>query len=349
MPPSACASLAASQTPDLVMLTHYRRHLHNDRRRIAFAAVLTLAAGGFGNGVLPDPLPVATEALVVLFFLAMIPLFVARYRAKRHWVELTALGNLIVTFAGDVHPSGFFGWHDVTFMLTLQIPAYLGIVVGLKALIYGRWSDDYAPRRRFVVKARLQSRISLHDLWYGTIPTPGFLDHNPDREVVSIEFADASKKVIRLTTWVPPLAGTGEALLHFHQIEPLRYARFTLNVTRGKHDPDAEGETELFFEDHGSHRVLHMHHTVNGFSPRRAILGYFDDTFGRLMSARLEAIEARVGSGRATKAETEINSWFEGQSQLEDVGDDRDGGYRTAYGRRRTDDETRVLQALGRI
>ncbi|MCB1328172.1 MAG: hypothetical protein KDK28_01310 [Maritimibacter sp.] len=331
------------------MLTRYLRRLYHDRRRIAFSAALTLAAGYFGRDVLPDPLPVPTEALVVAGFLASIPLFTARFRAKRHWVELIALGNLIVTFAGDVWPEGFFGWHDVAFMLTLQIPAYMGIVTGLNALIYGKWSEVYGPRRRFMVRTTLRSRLPLHDLWYGMVPTPGFLEHNPDREVVSIEFADASRKNVRLTTWMPPRAGTGEALITFDRIEPLRYVRFKLTVLRGTRDPDGEGETEFLFEDRGSHRVMYLRHRVNGCSLRRAILGYFDDTYGRMMAARLDAIESRARDGRITKTRTDVSAWFETQAEFKEVRGDEGGGYRTAYGRRRTDDETRVLRALDRI
>ena len=146
----------------------------------------------------------ATEVLVVIGFLAMIPMFTARYRSKRHWVEIIAIGNVIVTLSGGLFPAGFFGWHGLLFMFTLQIPAYLVLLFGLTWLIYGRWSDVYAPRRRFVVETTLRTRLALNELWYGMVPTPGFADRNPDREVVSIEFADATKMVVRLTTWVPP-------------------------------------------------------------------------------------------------------------------------------------------------
>ncbi|MCB1357547.1 MAG: hypothetical protein KDK53_13975 [Maritimibacter sp.] len=330
------------------MLTRCRRHYYHDRRRIAFATVVTLAAGFFGRNMLPDPLPVATEILVVAFFLATIPLFTTRFRSKRHLVELTAIGNLIVTFSGDMWPDGMYGWHDVGFLLTLQIPVFFVLIAGLNLLLYRQWSEIYLPRRKFVARTKLRSQLSLHDLWYGMVPTPGYIDYNPDREVVSIEYADASRKNVRLTTWRPPRAGTGEALIAFDRIVPLRFARFTLSVLRGTRDPDGEGETTMRFEDRGTYRVIHIRHRVKSAPLRRAILGYFDDTFGRMMSARLDAIETRIRCGRATKTVEDVTAWFEPQAQLEEVTGD-DDRYRTPYGRRRTDDETRVLQALGRI
>ena len=229
------------------MLTRCRRHYYHDRRRIAFATVVTLAAGFFGRNMLPDPLPVATEILVVAFFLATIPLFTTRFRSKRHLVELTAIGNLIVTFSGDMWPDGMYGWHDVGFLLTLQIPVFFVLIAGLNLLLYRQWSEIYLPRRKFVARTKLRSQLSLHDLWYGMVPTPGYIDYNPDREVVSIEYADASRKNVRLTTWRPPRAGTGEALIAFDRIVPLRFARFTLSVLRGTRDPDGEGETTMRF------------------------------------------------------------------------------------------------------
>lgn len=327
----------------------YGRQAFHDRRRIVFALAMNLAAGSLGHDLLPDPLPVKTEIFVVVGFLSLIPLFTAKYRSKRHWIEIAAIGNFIVTFAGFMDPSGFFGWHDVMFMLTLQIPAYGALVFGLGQLIYGHWSDAYVPRRPVVVETRLRTRLPLADLWYGIVPTPGFADRNPDREVMSIEYADATKTVVRLVTWVPSLTGAGEVLIHFDEVRSMQYVRFRMEVVRGTHDPAAEGESELFFADHGGCRSLRLRHRVNGFTPRRAILGYFDDTFGRLMTARLEAIEARATSGRQVKSATGFNSWFEQHGGVETRTEDRANGYRPAYGRSRSDDETRVLRALGKI
>ena len=155
--------------------------------------------------------------------------------------------------------------------------------------------------------------------------------------------------VVRLTTWVPPRSGTGEVLLHFDEIKGLKYARFRLRIVQGTHDPDAEGETELAFEDRGNDRVLRLRHRVTGFSLRRAVLGYFDDTLGRLMTARLNAIETRVATGRPAKAATGINSWFRDQGAMEARTSATPDGYRTAYGHPPNADEIRVLQALGKI
>jgi len=331
------------------MLTLYRRQIYHDRRRIALAAVLTLAAGHLFSDLLPDPLSIATETLLALAFLALIPVFTAHFRAKRHWVEITAIGTLVVTLTGSLFPSGVFGWHGPAVMLLLQIPAFCALLLGLKQLIYGPWSDSFAPRRRYLVKTTLCSRLPVDELWYGMVPTPGFADRNPDRDVVSIEFADACKSVVRLTTWVPPHAGTGEVLLEFHEITALKHARFHLKVMRGHTAPCAQGETEMVFEDRGRHRVVHLRHKVTGLSPRRAILGYFDDTFGRLMTARLNAIETRVATGRPAKAVSGITCWLRPGAEVDLARDPDTTGYRTAYGRQRSADETKALQALGRI
>lgn len=331
------------------MLQSYFRKAYRDRRRLGLALVLNLAAGHLGYGVLPDPFPlVPSEVLVVLAFLALVPILTYRFRSKRHWVELVSLGNVIVTAHGHFWPGGFFGWTDVLFMLTLQIPAYIGLLAALRIALYGRWSDALTLRHSIVVSATLRTRLPLTDLWYGMVPTPGFADHNPDREVVSIQFADTTKRLIRLVTWMPPRAGTGEVLIQYDDLVPLEYARFQLRVTEGTQDPDAEGETELLFEDRGDIRLLRLRHKVNGFTPRRILAGYFDDTFGRLMAARLDALETRSRTGHPAKTEIPFNTWFdagETRTSLQPAAN----GYRTAYGRNRSEDETRALAAIGRI
>ena len=129
----------------------------------------------------------------------------------------------------------------------------------------------------------------------------------------------------------------------------MRHARFRLRIVQGTHDPDAEGETALAFEDRGTCRVLRLRHRVTGFSLRRAALGYFDDTLGRLMTARLNTVETRVATGRPAKAATGINSWFRDQGPMKARTCATPDGYRTAYGRPPNADEIRVLRALGKI
>lgn len=330
------------------MLTFYRRQIYHDRRRIAVTAVLTLAASDFAVAHAPAPPPATAVIAPVLGLVALIPLVTARMKTRRHWIEIIALGAFLVTLTGWLYPGGVFAWHGLAFLAAVQLPATIGLIFGLKVLIYGRWSDRFARRHPYLVEATLRTRVPLKDLWYGFVPTPGFVDRNPDSEVVSVEFADPSKQVVRLTTWSPPHAGSGEVLIDFAEITALKHARFRLKVMRGLHDPCLEGETEMFFEDRGTCRVVHLRHLVEGFTPRRAALGTFDDTFGRTMVARLNAIEARVATGHRAKAETGFDNWV-GKVAVEPAREPGFGGYRTAYGRHRSAAETEALQELGQI
>jgi len=330
------------------MLTSYLRQIFHDRRRIAVATTLTLAGSGFANGFVPPPAPMTAAMAPTLCFLLLIPLFTARLKAHRHWIEIIALGLFSVTLTRWLYPGGIFGWHGPAFLLAVQGPAVIGVFLGLRLVIHGHWSDRFSPRHPYLVETTLRSHLSLQELWYGFVPTPGFADRNPDRAVVSVEFADATKQVVRLTTWEPPHAGSGEILLDFAEITALEHVRFRLKVMRGLHDPCEEGETEIFFEDRGSHRRLHVRHLVEGFTARRALLGTFDDTFGRTMTARLNAIETRVATGRPAKAETGFDTWCR-TCVVEPTGEADASGYRTAYGRHHSAAETEALQDLGQI
>lgn len=342
------------------MLTSYRRQFYHDRRRIGVAALLALAVGALGGGILPDPFPAASTPLLGLGLVALIPVFTARLKSRRHWVEIFIVAGLIAVLSGRMVALGVFGWHDRAFLFLVQAPAIVVLLFGLWALVHGGWSDRSAWRPAHLVEATLHSRAPLEALWYGFVPTPGFGDHNPDRDVVSIEFADADRRSVRLTTWTPPRAGSGEVLLNVAEITALKHVRFHVEITRGAHDPCLEGETEMVFEDRGASRTVHLRHKTTGLTRRRAALASFDDTFGRMMTARLAAIETRAATGRAAKAETGFTDGLAiraGKAPRRDPRHSRrtrapapaTGGYRTAYDRRPTPEETRALQALGRI
>lgn len=328
-----------------MLLTCFRR-AYRDRRRLLLAVTLNLAAGQFGFGVLPGPIPgIASEVLVAGAFLGLIPVLTFRFRGMRHWVEIVALGKFVVTLHGHLLPGGVFGWHDVLTMLFFQIPGYFGLLIALRTMLYGRWSDPLTLRRRVVVTAKLRTWMPIKELWLGVVPTPGFIAHNPVREVVSIQFADISKRVVRRLTRIPPRAGTGEVLMSFDDITPLADARFRLSTVRGVGDADAE----LLFENRGHHRVLGLRHKVNGFTPRRILMGYLDDTFGRLLAARLDAIEARYAGAQTTETTVPLTTWFDCADGALSGVEPALRGCRAAFGRARSTEETRALEALGRL
>lgn len=198
-----------------------------------------------------------------------------------------------------------------------------------------------------MARATLRTRVPLTDLWLGMVPTPGFIAHNP--EVVSIQFADIHKRAVRLITWVPPLVGTGEVLIAIDEIVPLAYARFRLAIVNGPRDPDVEGDTELIIEDPGRHRILRLRHRVDGSPPRRILMGYLDDRFGRLLAARIDTIEARHSVAEATSTLMPMIEWLDCGDGDTRSPEPHAHGYRTAYGRARSDAETRALESLGRI
>lgn len=293
------------------MLKSTLRHLYRDRRRMALTWALLVASNVAGFDTLADPAPwlSAELALSLLIFLA-VPLISVVLTRHRHWTEIVATATFIFLLLGIALPDSPFDHTGPRGFSLASWGLYGVLILAARSLLYGSWSDRFTPRGHFRVRSRLITTADIKPLWYGLVPTPGQIDFSPDPEVVSIDYADAARRTVRLVTWLPP-RGAGELLLHIHEIEPFRRVRLSMETLRGPTDAGTRGETLLEVVDMGRERHVRMRHTYeNGFPPRRLLRAWLDDTFGRMMDARLEAIEISARCPGAAKAKVSFDSWY---------------------------------------
>jgi len=332
------------------MLKATQRHLYRDRRRLATATLLLLAVGALSNQTLPPLVDgVRSELLVMLALLAAIPAITVYLPKQRHWIEIVLAGTVLHLGLGHLFPGSLYDPRGAWGNSPLAGLAYAVTVLSTGIVLYGRWSDRFAPLLSPIrSRARLRSRLGLRALWYGLVPTPGQIDRNPDAEVVSIDYADAERRTIRLVTWLPPRPA-GETLLHIDEMRAFRYVRLRMQVIAGLRDREAEGTTEFSFEDRGNVRVIHVAHTAPALPPRRLLRGWLDDTLGRVMDARLNAVERHVQRrlGRMqSRAKPVFEAWYIAPAEVAAAHADRHRGYRTAYGRRASNRERAALDDI---
>ena len=139
----------------------------------------------------------------------------------------------------------------------------------------------------------------------------------------------------------------GETLLYIDAIEPLRHVRLRMRVVAGKRDAATEGTTSFTIRDRGDHRDVEVRHEIARLAPRRILRGWLDDTLGRILDARVAAVERGVCRSSRRHAGSTMAMWFEEGHEVQPARDTRRRGRPTAHGRRRTDRETAGLGALG--
>lgn len=328
------------------MLTTTRRHLYRDRRRLALGWMLLAASAALADATLPVLVAgVRTEFVIVLFLLPGIPLVTIFAPRQRHWIEVVLLGTFVHLVLGHLLPGSLYDHRGPWGYTPLAFFTY-GVTIATVGIgIYGRWSDRFAPRRALPARAFACSGLDARRLWFGLVPTPGHADRNPDPEVVSVEYADAARRIVRLITWQPGRA-PGEVLLHVAAITPMKHVRLRMEVVSGLKDEGGDGMTEFALEDRGSCRALTVTHLLDRPLPRRMLRGWLDDTLGRMMDTRLAAIEAAAAGKGAAKARLALGNWFDEPRDVIEGRPDRLGAYRTAYGRRATDGEQAAAESI---
>lgn len=318
----------------------YLRHLYRDRRRLALAWVLLLASVAIADEKLPVLIEgVRTKVLAVVPLLLAIPLVTILAPKHRHWIEVVVLGTFLHLLLDRLLPGSIFDHEGARGSVTTTAIVYPLTLISTGALFYGRWSDRIGRVFRYRATAHLHSRLSPRLLWYGLVPIPGHLDRNPDAEVVSIEFADATRRVIRLVTWVPPRPA-GETLLHIQEVRPFQFIRFRMDVVTGLLDSEIQGVTEIEIADRGAYRTIRVTHSAPALPPRRLVRSWLDDTLGRMMDARLNAVErnARTHCLRAeARKRAEFNVWYPEASEVGKTMPDPAHVYRADYHRRVSD------------
>jgi hypothetical protein len=328
------------------MLKTYQRHLYRDRRRLALGTLLLLGSGAMANATLPALVPgLRTEILATLPLLIAIPLITIYQPKHRHWIEIAMLATFLHLALGHLLPGsvydhrGPWGYTPVAFL------AYFVTIAVTAQVLYGHWSDRFAPPYPVIAQAHACSALDSRHLWYGLVPTPGHGDKNPDPKVVSIEYADATRRSVRLITWEPGQP-PGEVLLHIDAITPFARVRLRMDVVSGRKDRGGDGVTEFTLEDQGRRRALTLTHRLDRPLPRQILCGWLDDTLGRMMDTRLDAIEAAAAGHGPAKTRQPLGHWVDQPGTVVDGRPDTLGGYRTAYGRRASDRERAAIDEI---
>jgi hypothetical protein len=287
------------------MFIRFRRALYRDRKRLAFAATLIILSTLIGHDYVPDMRPeLRSEVMISIAIICALPLVTHYLPRKRHAVELAALSNLAFVLMGRAFPASNFNLANPEVNWLSATILYACTIAGVALLIWGRWSDRLIKPRRLTLHAHGYSQLSARELWYGLVPTPGHLDECSDPEVVSIEYADISRRVIRQIHWVPP-SRRFESFVHIESLDLMK--AITMRITfRGteREDPASEGLTTFRIIDEGPRRRIELDHEMSHLPLRRILRGVLDDTLGRMMDRRLLLVERAAAKARQTTRAT---------------------------------------------
>lgn len=280
------------------MQTLYRL-IYRDRRRLALTGVLLAAAAWIGGDTIPDIMGLPGELVAIGALLVLASVVAVTLPRYRFAVEIGALSNLAFVALGRLLPSSNFNIDHPGVQPLSVLVLYGFTVVGVCAVLTGSWSDRIAPTRS-TARARATSHLPPKDLWYGLIPTPGHLDMSPDPEVVSIDYADPARRVIRLLNWLPPATPT-ELLLHVDAVEPLDFVRLRIERVNAEGRCTIQGETAFRIVDEGLRRRVEIEHSTDALPLRRRLRGWIDDTLGRWTDLRLARVEHAAASATSPR------------------------------------------------
>jgi hypothetical protein len=328
------------------MVRPYLKRLYRDRHRFALSSWLLLSAAWITPTSFASPIPgVSAELALMLGLLLAMPLVAIWARKWRFMIEVMALAALLFALTGRALPGSAADLSAPQPAPLAPLALFAAMIVVTSYLLYGRWSDRFVPRHGPRFTARGRSRLEAGQLWVGLFPTPGQAHRNPDPEVMSIEYADRARRMLRLITWMPPHP-PGETLLHIDRIAPFREVRFRMEVVSGLRDKALEGTTTIRIEDRGTYRRFTVTHTPDHPLPRRLLRGWLDDTLGRMMDARLAAVERLAAGQPQGKPVASLGAWFEEPHVTVDGRDGHVDGYRTPYGRRASDGERDAINDI---
>ncbi len=329
------------------LVRSYRRQLYRERRRLVLSAVLFSIAIWISPDRLPDPFngPV-TALLLMVGLLICMPLVAMRFPKSRHMLEILAIADLMFALTGWLLPTSVANFMQAHPNYLLGWLLYSATIILVYFALYGQWSDRL-PRSSVTTRAsNIRTKLDLPTLWYGLVPSPGYADRVPEPDVVAVEYASSDKRSVRLVTWRPDHQA-GEVLMHIDDMEPFAYVRLRLRVVRGYHDPAIEGVTEFVMKDEGKYRTLEVRHETPKLPLRRVLDGWIDDRLGRMMDARLAAVECRASraKSRASKSKYPLMDWqaASGTTCVSTSGSSNPSGYRTAYGRGMSGTESAIL------
>lgn len=265
------------------------RHIFRDRRRLSFTALMLALSLTLGWNTASTDLPIARDVGTVLFLLVVAGGVAIAAPRLRFAVEVAAVSNFVFVGLGHLLPTSNFNLANPHLNPASAVLLYLFVIVVMHTALNGRWSDRFTPIRRRTV-ARATSTLSAKDLWYGLVPTPGHLDEIPDADVVSIDYADPSRRVIRLLNWRPP-GRSSELLLHVDEIDAPHFVRLRIERVDPERGNSFEGTTSFRITDQGARRRVEICHVADALPIRRHARGWLDDTLGRWLDLRLSRVE----------------------------------------------------------
>lgn len=278
------------------MPIHLLRQIYRERRRVTLLVVLVfvalrLAAPGWAA----EPLVAAGLALGLGAGFAALSVLAPSLRGYTEVAAIASLGLAVLVRSlpgGALDPAA---WPPGNLLVAV------GIWLGLAALARGLLRALEAlplprfPRRRF--QARAGSRVDIHRLWHGLVPTPARGPRTDDRDRSAIE--DMTLRIGRVRL-VDPVAraASHDTPLQILEVEAPFHVR--LRARDGDGLMDATGISEIFLVELGAQRLVLFAHEFFDMPFGRAVLAWLDDAPGRVLDRRLAVIERQAATGRAT-------------------------------------------------
>ncbi|MBV7379555.1 hypothetical protein [Maritimibacter dapengensis] len=285
------------------MFERVRNALYRDRRRLAFSSALVALATFAGYDFVPDMVPsLPSETLIMIAIIAALPLVTCTFPKQRHAVELAAISNLVFVAIGRFFPNLNFNLANPAVNPLSALLLYL-VVIALSALLLrGSWSDRFRKPGTMTETARAYSSLTVEQLWFGLVPMPGHMDKCPDPNIISVEFADPGRRIIRVVSWQPDRLSS-VTWLHIEEITPMVSVRLRLEKPEGRGQTRDAGVMAFRLSDEGHRRRIEVTHDVHRPTLRRMMTACVDDTLGRVMDHRLRLVERAVAAARAKSHE----------------------------------------------
>ena len=267
------------------------RKVFRERRRATLVAALAFLALRLAG---PDAIAATREAAAVALVLgAVAGLGAALAPRLRSFAEAVALAGfgyagLLHALPGSALDPGAAAGHP---LVALAFP--LALVALARGLRRGLRALPGPLLRNRSYKARAGSRLDIHRLWYGLVPSAAQGAQPGDPRAAAI--ADMSLRLGRVRLLPQTAASTlADARLQVLEVEPPFHIRMRTTGWTGDGMLGETGISELFLVELGHGRLVLFTHEFADMPLGRALLAWLDDAPGRLLDRRLATIERRA-------------------------------------------------------
>lgn len=309
------------------MPTRFLRQIHRERRRLALVAALLLLAARLAGEVGAPALPFAGRLGSVSVATGLLALWTFAVPRWRVLAETAALASLVYAGFSRGWPGSVFAPHAGTSDWLLALLAWAGIAGIAWVALNGGGAAPWPVLRKVRLKARAGSRIDIHRLWYGLVPTPERAEHYADPQVVAIDYAGPDGTTVHLVHVAPgePRHETQRRILDLEAPFRIRYRE--LAPLAGPRTPAKAASVEFFLVDLGRRRLLLLAEEFSEIPLGQLVTAWLDDAPGRALDAQLAAVEARGVTGVPPKGSTARitpeEAWLD-QGWLDDASDPAD-------------------------